>query len=57
MEHYRYVTEAEVRVIVNEIVSSKFDELFGALNRLRGAMWALGLIMGSIKLIEVLFKR
>lgn len=53
MEH-KFVTEAEVKVIVNEIVSGKFEELFEALNKMKGAMWAFSVIMGLINLLWLL---
>jgi hypothetical protein len=43
VERYeRYLTESEVRVIVNDIVSAQFKELYAALNSLRGGMVVLG---------------
>jgi hypothetical protein len=54
--HGYYVTRDEVKVIVNDIVSHKFDELYAAVNKVRGAIWAIGGILTLIEIYSALHK-
>jgi hypothetical protein len=53
---HRYITEAEVKVIVNEIVSRKFEDLQESVNKAKGAIWAVGGILTVIEIYSLLAK-
>lgn len=67
----KYTTDAEVRVIVNDILLAyeerigqprhednieKFDKLFSALNQVKGVLTAFGLIYTAFQIYQIVTK-
>jgi hypothetical protein len=64
----KYITESEAKVLMNEVIlewerrvgskrheenAEKFDRIFEILNKMKGAMWAVG---GAMTAIFTIFK-